>query len=147
MGVPIRCMRAMNYEEILQFIQTTDARGDWVKIDNEWAEEAFLKEDPRLRVRTRFDDVGKHNDDFRDEWVNKFPNKRARSYWYELLNDGALIERFILVSVDGARAELPLPKLDNLQVKKLDYKIAEIFDSTNTLSDYMDMAGLSVEHT
>ena len=71
----------------------------------------------------------------------------ASSYWYDLSNDGALIERFILVSVDGARAELPLPDINTLEVQPLPYKIAQIFDELNTLDEYMRRSGLTVENT
>ena len=140
-------IRYMDYNEILDFILTTDPKNDWKWIKTNWAEESFLKEDPRLRIRVRWDDEGKHNDNFKEKWANKHPDPRASSYWYDLSNDGALIERFILVSVDGARAELPLPDINTLHVQPLPYKIAQIFDEPNTLNEYMRRSGLTVEST
>ena len=140
-------VRYMDYDEILEFILTTNPKNDWKWIKTNWAEEAFLKEDPRLRIRVRWDNEGKHNDNFQGKWANKYPDPNASSFWYDLSNDGALIERFILVSVDGARAELPLPDINSLEVKPLTYKIAQIFDELNTLDEYMRRSGLTVKNT
>ncbi len=140
-------VRHMDYDEILKFIITTNSKNDWKWIKTHWAEEAFLKEDPRLRIRVRWDDEGKHNDNFQEKWANKYPDPSASSYWYGLSYDGVLIERFILVSVDGARAELPLPDVNTLEVKPLTYKVAQIFDESNTLAEYMHRSGLTVKNT
>ena len=140
-------VRYMDYDEILSFIKTTNAKTDWKFIKTNWAEEAFLKEDPRLRIRVRWDDEGVHVKDFKEPWANKHHDTTANSYWYDLSYDGALIERFILVSVDGARAELPLPDRNTLEVDPLIYKVAEIFDELNTLVEYMRRSGLSVKNT
>ena len=140
-------VRYMDYDEILEFILTTNPKNDWKWIKTNWAEEAFLKEDPRLRIRVRWDNEGKHNDNYQEKWANKYPDPSASSFWYDLSNDGALIERFILVSVDGARAELPLPDINSLEVKPLPYKIAQIFDELNTLDEYMRRSGLTVKNT
>ncbi len=137
----------MDYDEILSFIKTTNAKQDWKFIKTNWAEEAFLKEDPRLRIRMRWDDEGVHVKDFKEPWANKHPDPTANSYWYDLSYDGALIERFILVSVDGGRAELPLPDRSTLEVEPLIYKVAEVFDELNTLEEYMRRSGLSVKNT
>ena len=137
-------VRHMSFDEILEFIKTTDAKSDWKFFKTNWAEEAFLKEDPRLRIRVRWDEEGVHNSDFKEPWANMHPDPKATSYWYDLSNDGALIERFILVSVDGARAELPLPYANTLEVGPLIFKVAQIFDELNTLDEYMVRSGLTV---
>lgn len=134
----------MSYGEILDFIKTTVAKGDWKFVKTNWAEEAFFKEDPRLRIRMRWDDDGVHNQDFKEPWANKHPDPKATSFWYDLSYDGALIERFILVSVDGARAELPLPDPNTLEVDPLIFKVAQIFDELDTLDGYMVRSGLSL---
>jgi hypothetical protein len=139
-------VRHMDYDEILEFVKTTNAKTDWKWVKTNWAEEAFLKEDPRLRIRVRWDDEGIHVRGFQESWANKHPDPTANSYWYDLSYDGALIDRFILVSVDGARAELPLPDRNTLEVEPLIYKIAQIFDGLNTLDEYMRRSGLSVKN-
>ena len=86
-----------------------------------------------------------HVKDFKEPWANSHSDPTANSYWYNLYYDNALIERFVLVSVDGARAELPLPKASTTEVEPLIYKVAEIFDEGNTLEEYMEKSGLSLK--
>ena len=138
-------IRHMNFKEILDFITDTNAKDDWKVIATNWTQEAFLKEDPRLRLRIRFDDEGIHNENFIAHWANNHPDPNATSYWCNLTYDGALIDRYILVDVDGGRALLPLPNRNSLHVQNLPYKISEIFDNLGTLQEYMSRSGLSRE--
>ena len=138
-------VRYMSYDEILDFITKSDAKLDWKWIETNRAEEAFLKEDPRLRISVRYDQDGIHQKDFTESWMTAFADPKASSYWFNLSYDHALIDRFILVSVDGGKAELPMSDPDTLQVDPLNYKVAEIFDKHNTLEEYMTRGGLRVE--
>ena len=140
-------VRHMNYDEILDFIKQTNAKTDWHWIKTSWAEEAFLKEDPRLRIRVRWDDTGIHDKDFNEPWLITQPNQIATSYWYDLSYDGGLIDRFILVSVNGGEAKLPLPESTTLDVDPLSYKVAQVFDKNNTLDDYLTKVDLSLKKT
>jgi hypothetical protein len=135
----------MSYDELLAFIEGTDASADWKLVQTGWAEEAFLKEDPRLRIRARSDDEGLHVKGFNEPWATQHADPVANSYWHDLTYDGALIERFILVSVDGARADLPLPDRNTLEVEPIAYTIAQIFDRLDRLDDYMQRSGLRVK--
>lgn len=133
----------MNYDEIVNFILKTDPRNDWLSVDREWTQERFLKEDPRLRFVVKIGDEGVQNDNFQEPWANKHPDPRAISYYYDLLFDGNFIDRVILVAVDGHRAVLPIPKALTTIVPPFPYKVAEIFDSQNSLEEYMTRAGLT----
>jgi len=138
-------VRHMSYDEILNFITASDAKLDWKWIKTNWAQEAFLKEDPRLRIRVRSDDAGIHIKDFDDPWVTTLTETAATSYWFDLSYDSALIDRFTLVFIDEGKAELPIPDPATLEVDPLNYKVAQIFDEHNTLEEYMARAGLSVK--
>ena len=140
-------VRHMSYEEILDFITSSSPKQDWKWIETSRAEEAFLKEDPRLRIRVRYDEDGIHVNDFSESWATTFSNSTANGYWFDLSYDGALIERFILVSVDGGQAKLPMADKTTLEVDPLTYKVAQIFDEHNTLEEYMSRAGLSVKNS
>ena len=137
-------VRHMSYDEILNFITASDANLDWKWIKTNWAQEAFLKEDPRLRIRVRSDEAGIRDKDFSAPWMAAFSDATATSYWFDLSYDSALIDRFTLVFVDGGNAELPVPDATTLEVAPLDYKVAQIFDENNTLQEYMAKAGLRV---
>jgi len=141
-------IRDMSYDEILEFIKTTDPKTDWHWLKTNWAEEAFLKEDPRLRLRVRWDDTGIHDKSFNEPWAISQSDQTATSYWYDLYYDSGLIDRFILVSVDAGKANLPLPaESTKLEVDPLSYKVAQVFDKHNTLDEYMNKVGFSVENT
>lgn len=137
-------IRHMTFDELIQFIQDTDPITDWHSIDRNFVEERFLKEDPRLRIFAKKIDDGVHNDDFQEHWVNKHPDPSAVSYYYNILFDGNFIHRLILVSVDGHRATLPLPNRQTMQVNLFEYKVAQIFDSLNTLEDYVRRSGINI---
>ena len=138
-------VRHMSYDEILNFITTSDVKLDWKWIKTNWAQEAFLKEDPRLRIKVRSDESGIRDKDFNAPWMAALSDPTATSYWFDLSYDHALIDRFTLVFVDGSTAELPVPDPATLEVDPLDYKVAQIFDENNTLDEYMAKAGLSVK--
>jgi hypothetical protein len=109
------------------------------------AEIAIFRKNPYLRIETRHIDEYIHNDDFREKWANDFPDPHATSYYYHLYFGSTRLKELILVSVDGGRALLPLPKsAADLKVEPLRYRIASIFDRFDTCDDYMKMAGLYV---
>lgn len=53
----------------------------------------------------------KSNDDFLEDWANKFSDSHASSYFVDFFYSGVLVYRDLCVSVDGGRASLPLPKI------------------------------------
>ncbi len=141
-------VRHMNYDEILEFITSTDPKTDWHQIKTNWVEEAFLKEDPRLRISVRLDETGINDKSFNAPWAISQPDQIATSYWYDLSYDGGLIDRFILVSVEGGKTKLPLPaESTKLDIDSLSYKVAQVFDKQNTLDEYMNKVGFNVKKT
>jgi len=139
-------IRHMSYDELLMLLDEEPPEA-WKAIHTDWAAEAFLIEDPRLRFRMRQDDSGIHCDNFQESWATKHPDPHARSYWYEYIYDGNLIERFIMVDVDGHRATLPLPEINSTNVPDRRYRVAQIFDRQGELDEYMKRSGLSVGST
>ena len=138
-------VKEMTFDDILDFIKTTHPTKDWKKVSKVWSSDVFLKEDPRLRFRAKFIDDGIQRENFVAEWANKFPDKSATGYWHDLYFDGNLIDRFILVSVDGARASLPIPDLKTQKVNLLNYRVAQIHDDSHSLDTYLNETGLIVE--
>ena len=54
-----------------------------------------------------------------------------------------MLDRIVLVSVDGGRAILPLPESRvDLVVGKLKYRVAELVNKSGTLRQYFERAGL-----
>lgn len=136
----------LSIDEILKEI-TDSSPTDWeVNFSND-AETAIFKKYPNLRIETRHTKEFVHNDSFHEKWANKFPNPNATSYFYYLYLGATRLKEFILISVDGGRALLPLPKSAiELNVEPLRYKVAKIFDRFGTCDNYMNRAGLNLSN-
>ena len=135
-------VKQMSYDELLAFIPTTNYKDDWKGLSTHEASEFFLKEDPRLRFRTRYSEDGIQAMDFREEWANYFLHPRATSYWHELYYDGAFIHRTILVSVDDGNALLPAPDVYSNKVHDFEYAVAKIHDVLGSVDIYLGKSGL-----
>ena len=126
----------MSHDELLKVVLESDPKADWKGLSiNNWSSEVFLRKDPRFRFRTKYIDDGVQNDNFQDEWANRHPDPTAAGYWYDLSYDGNLIARFILVSIDGGRANVPPPDWQTGRIKRIDYKVAQIHDTLGTLDE------------
>ncbi len=139
-------------DNIERVILQSDPVADWIgHADSEKSMYSYAH-DVNLRLEMLNDDRGIQCEDFREPWANKFPDRRATGYWCNLFYGATQIDRYILVAVDGARALLPTPRLDlenssMLQVRTIDYKVAQIYDTIRTLDQYMKSAGLHVAKT
>lgn len=140
-------VKNMTFEEILEFIPSTDTEKDWHGISTDWISEYFLKEDPRLRFRSKFIDEGVQNDDFIESWANSHPNPKATGYWCSLYYDGAFLDRIILVAVDGGKAMLPPPDYKTGKISLYNYQVAKIHDSINNLDEYIKRSKLEVKNS
>ena len=138
-------IRDMTHDELLDFVKSSDPKMHWKGITRSWISEVFLKEDPRLRFRAKFTEDGIQNEDFKDKWANRHPDPHATGYWYDLYYDGNLIERFLLVSVDGGRATLPAPDWQTGKVTSMNYRVAQIHDTLGTLDEYIRRSGLDID--
>lgn len=93
-----------------------------------------------------------HNNDFKEEWANKFPDPKATSSFIDFFFNGILVYRDIYVSVDGARAYIPLPKRDiddktyevkRLYIEKERYKFFELINlNTDNYHRYVKRCGI-----
>jgi hypothetical protein len=130
-------------------IRGSDPQEEWEKISAEMSSVAVNKRDVNLRLVVNYLDEGKQCDDFREEWANRHPDCKATGYWCDTYYGAAHVARNILVSVDGGRAMLPLPRQGGIdgrvtEVLPFDYRIAQIFDSLGNLDEYMARSGLSL---
>jgi hypothetical protein len=148
-----KAISQMSAAEILEFIKTTNPKSDWKRIPTNWAVETYLIEDPRLRFRYRFDEEGIHDRQFQEPWASRHPDPNATSYWCYLYYDSALIDRYVLVSVDGGRALIPLPRqhigneIYPSGITDLEFQIGKIHDYLETFDEYMERCGLTMVAT
>jgi hypothetical protein len=138
-------VKDMNFDELLAFIPTTDPLNDWCGITKDWSSERFLKEDPRLRFRSKTTDDGIQCEDFQEPWANCYRSPKATGYWYDLFYDGSFIDRIVIVSVDGTRANIPCPNIRTGLIDKYNYVVAKMFDVLENLDEYLLSSGLEVD--
>ena len=132
-------------ENIERLILESDASGDWSKSQTNAKQTISYVDNPSLRFEMSHSDDGVQQENFVEGWANKHPDPKAVGLWCDLFFGSTLIERFVLVGVDGMRALLPPPrKPSDDEVQRLDYKVAKIHDTLGTLDEYIKRSGLRV---
>ena len=140
-------MGEKTYSDIIQTVMDSDPKDDWVwSCDGRKTTTSirFFRDDLNLRFELigpshDEDDIYYANRDFKEDWANSHPNPKAWSYFVRLYCASTLIKSFILVAGDGGRAFLLMPKAnDDFTFKDLDYKVAQIHDSSSTLDEYIE---------
>lgn len=136
------------HEEIARAILASGPK-DWVHKNINAGSVASFRRDANLRFQMEHSEQGIQRGDFREPWANRHPDQSATGYWCDLYYGATIIERFVLVAVDGARALLPMPKRGLPgerpdSVLPLDYQVARIFDTLGTLDEYMRRSGLKL---
>lgn len=132
----------MTYNELEKAIRNS-TKADWLFNDERGI--YTFKNDLNLRIQRKeinfdFDRFGG------EDWATHHPDPIAYRETYEIYYGASFVKEKLLVSVDGHRATLPLPRINTTIVSYEDYHFAEIVDQLNTLSEYMERAGLKVNN-
>ncbi|SDW92447.1 hypothetical protein [Nitrosomonas oligotropha] len=148
-STPPKLTGAPSLSYIEHIIQDCDPQEEWEKVSTEISSIAVNKRDVNLRLVMNYLDEGKQCDDFQEDWANRHPDRHATGYWCDTYYGSTHVARNILVSVDGGRAMLPLPRQRGIdgkitEVLPFDYRIAQIFDSLGSLDEYMARSRLSL---
>lgn len=128
----------MNYDEAIEIVRSS-SREDWI---HESVTNSFTyKEDLNLRIEQLPDE--EKGMLFKEEWAIKHADSNAHKVFYHLKYNSSIIKRIVLVSVDGHKAELPLPiSIVDLRIQNLtDYDVARIINGQELLDDYMQRSG------
>lgn len=133
-------------------ILSSDPRADWEVISTDWDTTAISRKDVNLRLVVSSEDEGIQNADFKETWANCHPDQSATGYWCDIYYASTRVARNLLVSVDGARAMLPIPRQGGAsgkvtEVLPFDHRLAQIFDTLGSLDSYMVRSGLTVAFT
>lgn len=147
--VPPKLTGAPSLSYIEHLIRDCDPQEEWERVSIDASSTAVNRRDVNLRLSINFLDEGKQCEDFQEEWANRHPDRHATGYWCDIYYGATHIARNILVSVDGGRAMLPLPRQRGIdgkltEVLPFDYRIAQIFDSSGRLDEYMSRSRLSL---
>jgi hypothetical protein len=138
-------IKDMTHDELLQFVKESHPRHDWKGISRNSVSEVYLREDPRRRFRVKYTREGVQCENYVDDWTKRHLHPHAESYWHDLYYDGNLVERFILVAVDGGMALLPPPDQRTGKIGLMDYKVAQIHDLKGNLDEYIAISGLEID--
>ncbi|PWK16150.1 hypothetical protein [Tumebacillus permanentifrigoris] len=117
---------------------------------------ASFKEDLSISMAWGFE----ANDDFSEDWTDRFSDTRASSAYLDFFYKGVLVRREIFVNVDGGRAMLPLPKVtwnastntvEGLSITREQYNIFRLIAShvgneedVERYEQYVDRAGFTI---
>jgi len=131
--------------DVLKLILKCDPGEDWTVHAGPERYEAHMKKYPTVTLGYELE-----GEDFHEPWANEHADSTAIRYEIELKYQNTLIQRFYCVSVDGGRALMPTPKLTTNRsfpdkIRRMDYKVAKVFDALNTLDEYVERSGLTVE--
>ncbi len=131
----------MTYDECKKILSES-SRQDWLFND----ERGIYTFKNNLNLWIKRKDIDFDSDKFVGEaWATKHPDPTAYRETYEIYYGSSFVEEKLLVSVDGHRASLPLPKINTNKVSIEDYQFAQIVDQLGTLDEYMKRAGLEVD--
>jgi hypothetical protein len=135
------------HENILKTVLKSDAKADWVKSQTSHKQTMAYVRNPNLRFEMSDLPHGIQRENFKAPWANKHPDSSATGFWCDLHFGQTLIQRFILVGVDGIRAMLPPPtNADGIPggtaIQPLPYQVAKIHDTLGTLDEYIQRSGL-----
>ena len=130
-------MKLNDVEEIL----SRSSKDDWIVDDVSGS--FTYKYDLNLHIeRNDFDNYRP----FHEEWATKHADPSATAVEYTVKYGTSFVEHHTLVSVDGFRAILPMPKgINDLSVKASKVNFAKIVDVGDSVDKYINLSGLHVE--
>ena len=132
------------HDNIMRVILESDPEDDWNVRQIGQIQSSIFKHNVNLRIQVNYVDNGVHSEYFNESWATKHPDNHATSYYCDIFYGPSLIEQKVVVSVDGGRAILPLPKINTLDYSSLDYKIAKIADRSDRIDEYIKRSGLKL---
>ena len=137
---------------ILNAVLTSDPQDDWssskrpIDVEIGDPEVRYFNGNVNLRFEPVFDDIFINGKDFKEPWTAHYPDQNTSRIDFIVYYGATPIYNFSLVSVDGHKALLPMPKPGTRTVSALHHKLAEIYmrDSLPVLANCMQISGLSV---
>ncbi len=127
----------MTYDELLDRVRHSKPM-DWLYNDDRGVH--TFKADLNIRIERRNERAV-----FNEPWAVRHPDPSASLWKYDIYFGGSLVHSFSVVSVDGHRADLPLPDPKTKVISRQDYELARAVDWLGTLDEYIERSGLTVE--
>jgi len=109
----------MHYDEVKELIRNSE-KNDWIHEDS--LNTFTLKENVNIRIDREYIDEG-----FYEEWAEKHADSNTQKVYFTVYYNNSFIDQNLMVSVDGGRAVLPIPKSnDDLRVLREKYNLGKI---------------------
>lgn len=134
-----REVNSMNASEV-EKILATSTKDEWI-VDDESGSFTY-KNDLNLRIeRADYETY----EDFDEPWAKAHADNRAFAIYFTVKYGSSFVDKRRLVSVDGHRATLPMPKsLDDLRVTDSQVNFARIVDLGDRVDEYLDRSKIEV---
>ncbi len=132
----------MDYNEA-KAILNSSSQEDWI-VNDETGSFTYKKDLNFHIQRADFDSYRPFN----EPWATNHPDPSARTVEYTVKYGDSYVDKYTLVSVDGHRANLPMPQsADNLVVRKNDVNFAKIVSTGgDRVDEYLERSNLEVEN-
>lgn len=134
----------MNLPPILRMEKLLEQIDAWIHVGHEG--NLHHRDFPEYRILE-----GKTlNQDFQEEWTQKFPDKHASSFYVELWFNNTMLKQCSFVLTDGARYSIPFPERINdgkWRIKKnsIEFKIAKLYNQDYPLEMILPTVGVEIE--
>jgi len=130
----------MKLDEVKKIISESD-QSDWI-VDDESGSFTY-KDDLNLHIERADYETYRS---FNEPWATGHPDPSAQAVEYTVKYGTSFVEKHTLVSVDGHRATLPMPKsMNDLNVKASEVNFAKIVDIGDSVDEYLARSNLNVQ--
>lgn len=133
------CSCPINYKKLMQIVRSTTL-SDWLHHDIKGGIYT-LKSDLNIRIERQ---DSPYESGFNEAWATNHPDPSTSKELYGAYYGASLVEQFTLISVDGGRALLPMPRPGTNKIPRAIYQLAKAIDE-GTLDDYIHRSDLIVE--
>ena len=121
-------------------ILSTSTKDEWI-VDDESGSFTY-KNDLNLHIERADYETYR---EFDEPWAKSHPDPKAVAVDYVVKYGSSFVDKHTLVSVDGHRATLPMPKsMDDLRVDKTDVNFARIVDIVDRVDEYLSRSKIQV---
>lgn len=121
----------MNFQEFMDIISCS-SREEWI-YDDDYGTYVYRNNIAITMYRDYDNQI-----DFQEGWATDFPDSSAQRLIINLCYMGNIIHRFYTASVDGARMNIPYPRLSDMTISIEQYNIGRIVNiqECNVNDDY-----------
>jgi hypothetical protein len=121
-------------------ILATSTKDEWI-VDDESGSFTY-KNDLNLHIERADYETYR---EFDEPWAKSHPDPKAVAVDYVVKYGSSFVDKHTLVSVDGYRATLPMPRsMDDLKVDKSDANFARIVDIGDKVDEYLGRSKIQI---